>query len=68
MDASTYTVVPGDCLWAIASHRLGGGATGRDIDRAWRAIYEFNRDAIGSDPNLIHPGLVLALPPLDPTP
>ena len=32
------------------------------------AIYDANRDAIGADPNLIHPGLVLTLPPLDPTP
>jgi nucleoid-associated protein YgaU len=67
-DAATYTVVPGDCLWSIAARRLGSGATGRAVDRGWRAIYAENRDAIGADPNLIHPGLVLALPPLDPTP
>jgi nucleoid-associated protein YgaU len=65
---ATYTVVSGDCLWSIAAHVLGRGATGRVIDRGWRAIYAANRDAIGSDPNLIRPGLVLSLPPLDPTP
>jgi LysM repeat protein len=67
-DAATYTVAPGDCLWSIAASRLGAGATARAIDRGWRAIYAANHDAIGADPNLIHPGLVLALPPLDPTP
>jgi LysM repeat protein len=65
---TTYTVVNGDCLWSIAALRLGRAATGRAIDRGWRAIYAANHDAIGSDPNLIHPGLVLTLPPLDPTP
>ena len=66
--APTYTVVPGDCLWSIAAGVLGRGATARAIDRGWRAIYAANRDAIGPDPNLIHPGLVLSLPPLDPNP
>jgi nucleoid-associated protein YgaU len=64
----TYTVVPGDCLWSIAARILGRNASARAIDRAWRAIYAANRVAVGSDPNLIHPGLVLTLPPLDPTP
>jgi LysM repeat protein len=66
--APSYTVVPGDCLWSIAARILGGRATGSAVDRGWRAIYAANREAIGSDPNLIHPGLVLSLPPLDPTP
>jgi nucleoid-associated protein YgaU len=65
---ATYTVAPGDCLWSIAAHVLGNTASARAIDRGWRAIYAANRDAVGSDPNLIHPGLVLTLPPLDPTP
>ena len=64
----TYTVAPGDCLWSIAARVLGRNATARAIDRGWRAIYAANRAAIGADPNLIHPGLVLTLPPLDPTP
>jgi LysM repeat protein len=63
-----YPVVPGDCLWSIATRILGRDASSRAIDRGWRAIYAANRGAIGSDPNLIHPGLVLTLPPLDPTP
>jgi nucleoid-associated protein YgaU len=66
--AATYTVAPGDCLWSIAARLLGAGATAGVIDRGWRAIYAANVGAVGADPNLIHPGLVLALPPLDPTP
>jgi nucleoid-associated protein YgaU len=60
----TYTVVPGDCLWTIAAHRLPATATAAEVDRAWRAIYDANRAVIGSDPNLIRPGQVLELPPL----
>jgi len=66
--APTYTVATGDCLWSIAARVLGRHATARAVDRGWRAIYDANRDAIGADPNLIHPGLVLTLPPLEPTP
>jgi hypothetical protein len=63
-----YVVVPGDCLWSIAERRLGSGADARSIDAGWRAIYAANRVAIGDDPNLIHPGLTLTLPPLHPQP
>jgi nucleoid-associated protein YgaU len=59
-----YVVVAGDCLWAIAERRLAPGADARSIDAGWRAIYATNRVAIGDDPNLIHPGLTLTLPPL----
>lgn len=59
-----YVVQPGDCLWRIAARRLGAGATNQAIDGAWRAIYAANRAAVGENPNLIHPGLVLTLPPL----
>ncbi|MEV6676620.1 LysM peptidoglycan-binding domain-containing M23 family metallopeptidase [Streptomyces erythrochromogenes] len=48
-----YTVVPGDCLSEIAAERnLSGG---------WERLYEQNREAVGSDPSLIHPGLKLTL-------
>jgi nucleoid-associated protein YgaU len=59
-----YVVEPGDCLWRIAARRLGPGATNQAIDSAWRAIYAANRAGVGDDPNLIHPGLALMLPPL----
>jgi nucleoid-associated protein YgaU len=61
---STYVVQRGDCLWAIAAARLGSRADGSAIDAGWRAIYAANRAAIGDDPNLIHIGLTLTLPPL----
>lgn len=66
--AEQHVVAPGECLWAIAQARLGPSATNQDIDAGWRAIYAVNRAAIGDDPGLIHPGLVLVLPPLVPTP
>ena len=63
--SAIYEVEPGDCLWRIARGLLferGGPATGADITRAWRAIYEMNRSVIGSDPDLIHPGQVFEIP------
>jgi nucleoid-associated protein YgaU len=64
----TYVVRPGDCLWSIAEHRLGPDPDPAAVDRGWRAIYDLNRAAVGIDPGLIHPGLVLRLPPLTPQP
>ncbi len=51
----TYTVKPGDSLSAIAAEFLGNA--GR-----WHEIYDMNKQLIGGDPNLIHPGQVLVLP------
>jgi nucleoid-associated protein YgaU len=62
-----YVVRPGDCLWSIAETRLGVGTDPSAVDAGWRAIYAHNRAAIGDDPNLIHPGLVLRLPPTPPS-
>lgn len=53
--ARTYTVKPGDSLWVIASEFLGNGAR-------YPEIYQLNKDTIGPDPDLIHPGQVLTLP------
>ena len=52
--AKTYTVKSGDCLWNIAKKQLRDGSR-------WKEIYDLNRDKI-SNPNLIHPGLVLVMP------
>ncbi|MFJ6464256.1 transglycosylase family protein [Streptomyces sp. NPDC091387] len=49
----TYTVRPGDNLWAIAdAQELPGG---------WTELYEANKAAVGSDPDLILPGQSLDL-------
>jgi LysM repeat protein len=52
--AATWTVRPGDTLSAIA--------TGLRVPGGWQALYAANRSAVGSDPNLIRAGTVLALP------
>jgi nucleoid-associated protein YgaU len=51
----TITVQAGDSLSKIAKRELG------DANK-WQAIYEANRDKI-KNPDLIHPGQVLTLPP-----
>ncbi|MFF9172750.1 peptidoglycan DD-metalloendopeptidase family protein [Streptomyces sp. NPDC014793] len=49
----TYTVKSGDCLAKIAGEqRVGGG---------WHRLYADNRQAVGENPALIHPGLKLSL-------
>lgn len=52
--AKTYTVKSGDCLWNIAKKQLGDGSR-------WKEIHNLNLDKI-SNPNQIHPGLVLVMP------
>ncbi|MET9607731.1 M23 family metallopeptidase [Streptomyces sp. NPDC006512] len=50
---TVYTVVSGDYLSKIAAERhLTGG---------WEQLYADNREAVGADPSLIHPGLKLTL-------
>ena len=58
----TVTVEPGDSLWRIAAAHLPPGAPSAEIAAAWPRWYEHNRDVIGPDPDLIHPGHQLAVP------
>jgi hypothetical protein len=51
----TYTVKPGDTLWAIAKKTLGDGSR-------WKEIYQANLSVIGKDPSLIIPGQTLRIP------
>lgn len=53
----TYTVVKGDCLWAIARKFYGNGAK-------YPVIYNANPNVFkGRSPNLIYVGDVLIIPP-----
>ncbi|MZF84652.1 M23 family metallopeptidase [Streptomyces sp. SID5643] len=49
----TYTVKAGDCLAKIADDQ--------NVSGGWKKLYADNRDAVGSDPSLIHPGLKLSI-------
>ncbi|MER6159264.1 M23 family metallopeptidase [Streptomyces sp. NPDC001868] len=49
----TYSVKVGDYLAKIADEQ--------DVEGGWKQLYSDNREAIGSDPSLIHPGLKLSI-------
>jgi nucleoid-associated protein YgaU len=55
MAETKYKVVGGDSLSSIAQKFYGSA----DL---WKVIYDANRQVIGSDPNLIHPGTELTIP------
>lgn len=59
-----HQVSPGDTLWAVAGRALPPDAPDAAVDRAWRRIAAANRDVV-DDPDLIFPGTVLRVPPLD---
>ena len=54
------TVQPGDTLWELAAATLPRDASNADIATACHALYHRNREVIGSNPDLIHPGQVLS--------
>jgi nucleoid-associated protein YgaU len=49
---TTYTVQAGDSLSKIGAHHKV----------SWHAIYEANKDLIGDNPDVIHPGQQLKIP------
>lgn len=52
-ETTTHSVVAGDTLAKIArTHSVSGG---------WKALYEDNQKVVGGNPDLIHPGLQLAI-------
>ena len=59
---SEVTVRAGDSLWSICAAQLGPLASDVDIALAWPRLYAANRDVIGGDPGLLHPGQVLRMP------
>ncbi|MCP3422338.1 LysM peptidoglycan-binding domain-containing protein [Nocardioides pinisoli] len=60
----THVVREGDSLWSIARAHP---APGVGVDERWRAIWRHNRDVVGDDPDVIHPGQALRLPADPPT-
>ena len=56
------TVRAGDCLWSIAASSLPAGADDAAVTVRWHQIFALNRSVIGTDPDLIRPGLQLRLP------
>lgn len=55
MTTRTYTVKSGDTLSDIAQAEMGDA-------KRWPELYEANKDAVGKNPDLIHPGLELKIP------
>lgn len=61
-DSTRYVICVGDTLWDVAQRELGSSDP-VEIDDYWHRIWSSNRDVLTSNPNLIHPGKVLELPP-----
>jgi hypothetical protein len=62
--APGYVVEAGDTLWDLAAAHLAPDERSRaTVDRYWRQVYRANRPVLGPDPDLIHPGTRLGVPP-----
>jgi nucleoid-associated protein YgaU len=69
--ARVHVVVAGDNLWSIARAALadatGAPPAARDVAPYWHRVVDANRATLRSgDPDLIHPGELVTLPPLPP--
>ncbi len=51
----TYTVKAGDTLSDIAQSEMGDA-------KRWPELYAANKEAVGNNPDMIHPGLELKIP------
>lgn len=58
-------VTRGDSLWSISADHLPTATTNRGIAVAWQQLYRTNLALIGPDPDLILPGTMLRVPPLN---
>lgn len=59
--SETYVVRSGDSLWTIAARHLQSSDSTK-IAAEWHRIYNLNKSAIGTNPDLIYPGTTLTLP------
>jgi LysM domain len=65
--APGHEVEMGDTLWGIAAARLAPPErSSASAHRYWQQIYRANRAVVGADPDLIHPGMRLDVPPFHP--
>ena len=68
--AATVVVRPGDTLWSLAEDALRDATAREPSDRqvalAWPRWWAANRDVVGDDPDLLHPGTVLHAPAAPP--
>jgi hypothetical protein len=63
-EASDHTVEAGDTLWDIAAANLvPAERSAATIHRYWQQVYRANRQVVGADPDLIHPGTRLHVVP-----
>jgi LysM repeat protein len=58
----SYRVQRGDSLWRISTQLWPDGSSNHSVERTWRVLYEWNRDVLGHNSNLIYPGQVLEIP------
>jgi resuscitation-promoting factor RpfA len=59
-----HTVEVGDTLWDIAAaHLVPGERSAATIHRYWQQVYRANRLVVGADPDVILPGMRLAVVP-----
>jgi hypothetical protein len=67
---SSHVIVAGEHLWSIAETTLAdagdGDPTDAEIARYWQSVIDLNRDRLPDpgNPDLVHPGLRIELPPL----
>jgi hypothetical protein len=70
-EAESIIVAPGDSFWSIAEqvvqNHLGRTPDDDEVLEPWLAMIDINRDRLlnPDDPDLIHPGQVLRLPPAE---
>lgn len=61
--SSWYVVLPGDSLWKIARHELGGSATDHATAQRARRLWAMNHQRIGTgDPNVVMSGQRIRVP------